>query len=394
MSDLISIEEARSRVLAAVRQLPTETVAAPHALGRVLAEDVAGELDLPPFDSSAMDGYAVLAGPAAELRVVGESRAGHPFDGVVLMGQAVRISTGAVVPDGADAVVPVEHVEEFGDSVRVPETRLDANVRHAGEDVRAGQVVLRAGAAIGPVEMAMLAALGRDSAECAARPRVAIVATGDELRAAGEELGPGQIHDSNAVGLAAQATAAGAEVVSRSVVRDEPGATSEALGQALEVADVVCISGGVSVGPHDHVKPALAGLGVEEDFWGVRLKPGKPFWFGTRGDKLAFGLPGNPVSAIVTFHLFVRPALRALQGSDPSVTRSVAVLDGPVEQSPDREQAVRCRLRVADDGFHADPTGAQGSHVLSSLLGAGALALIPAGEDEVPAGATVAIELL
>ena len=227
---------------------------------------------------------------------------------------------------------------------------------------------------------------------------MAVLATGDELRPTGDALEPGQIHDSNAVVLAAQATLAGAHVVSGGVVRDERAATREALEHALQAADAVCISGGVSVGPHDHVKPALAELAVEELIWGVRLKPGKPFWFGVRDDdgaqKLVFGLPGNPVSAAVTFQLFARPALRAVQGADPVATRSTAVLDAPVALSPDRDQAVRCRLRAADDGFHVEPTGAQGSHRLSSLLGAGAFAIVPAGEGELPAGERVAIELL
>jgi molybdopterin molybdotransferase len=396
--DLLSIDEARGRILAAVRALPAETVTAAQTLGRVLAEDVTSGLTLPPFDSSAMDGYAVVAGEAGELPIVGESRAGRPFEGMVLRGEAVRISTGAVLPDGADAVVPVERAEEAGGAVRAPATEHGAHIRRAGEDIAAGQVVLRRGSVLGPAEVAMLAALGRESAECSRRPRVAVIATGDELRPAGQPLGPGQIHDSNAVGLAAQATLAGAEVVASDGARDNRAATSDALGHALALADVVCVSGGVSMGAHDHVRPALAGLGVEQLLWGVSLKPGKPLWFGMRDGggerKLVFGLPGNPVSAMVTFQLFARPALRALQGADPAFSRSTGVLDSPATRSPDREQAVRCRLRVADDGFHVEPTGAQGSHVLSSMLGAGALALIPPGDGELPAGSRVAIELL
>jgi molybdopterin molybdotransferase len=177
-------------------------------------------------------------------------------------------------------------------------------------------------------------------------------------------------------------------------VRDDPQATRDAIAAALDEADMVVLSGGVSVGPHDHVKPALAELGFEELIWGVSLKPGKPFWFGTRGDQYAFGLPGNPVSAMVTFQLFARPALRALQGADPDITRSTAVLDGPIGANADRDQAVRCRLRMADDGWHAEPTGPQGSHVMSSMLGAGALAIVPAGERDLAPGERVLIELL
>ncbi|MFL5841571.1 MAG: molybdopterin molybdotransferase MoeA, partial [Thermoleophilaceae bacterium] len=262
----------------------------------------------------------------------------------------------------------------------------------------AGQTVLHAGTRVGAAELGMLAAMGVESVACGRRPRVAIVATGDELRAPGEPLGPGQIHDSNAVTLGAMAAVAGAEVVSRAGAGDDRAATLEALGSALGAADAVCVSGGVSVGPHDHVRPALAELGVEQQLWGVRLKPGKPFWFGSRDDgderTLVFGLPGNPVSAIVTFQLFVLPALRALQGDDPSASRSTALLDAAIPRDPNRDQAVRCRLRLADDGWHAEPTGPQGSHVLSSMIGAGALAVVPAGEGEIAPGERVAVELL
>jgi molybdopterin molybdotransferase len=397
--ELLSIDEARDRVLAAVRRLPSEEVPMAAALGRVLADDVLAELDLPPFRSSAMDGFARVAGSPGELAIIGESRAGAPFEGVVGRGSAVRISTGAVVPDGADAVVPIERVEvdeiaPDAERVRVPETRAGANVREAGEDVRAGALVLRAGVELGPPELAMLTALGHDGVACVRRPAVAVLATGDELRAPGEPLGLGQIRNSNGVALAAAAQVAGADVVLVDVVRDEYAATLEAIGRALEAADVVCVSGGVSVGPHDHVKPVLAELGVAQVFWGVKLKPGKPTWFGTRERRLVFGLPGNPVSSAVTFRLFAHPALRALQGADPGAARSTALLDAPIERAPDRDQAIRCRLRTAADGFHAAPTGAQGSHVLSSLLGAGALALVPAGDGEVAPGSRVDIELL
>lgn len=392
------MDDARSRVLGAVRTLPAEAVPAAEARGRVLSEAVVADLELPPFDSSAMDGFALVAGDAGELPVIGESQAGRPFEGRVEPGQAVRISTGAVVPDGADAVVPIERVEARDGVVVVPDTRTGTNVRRAGEDVRRGEVVVGAGSLLGPAEIGMLAALGRVDARCARRPRVAIVATGDELVPAGRPLGPGQIHDSNAAALRALAEQAGAEVIGHWRTGDDLAATVADLGDALDSADVLCISGGVSVGPHDHVKPALHEIGFDELIWRVRLKPGKPFWFGIRdsGDerRYAFGLPGNPVSAIVTFQLFVGPALLALQGGDPAATRSSALLDGPIEANPDRDQAVRCRLRMADDGWHALPTGPQGSHVLSSMIGAAALAIVPASDREVGPGERVVIELL
>ena len=396
MAELISIAEAREKVLAAVRALPADEVPLEESLGRVLAEDAVAASDLPPFASSAMDGYAVVAGEGGELPVVGESRAGAPAARPLRPGEAMRISTGATVPEGATAVVPVERVTvvDGGARVRVPETAAGAHIRSAGEDVRAGERVIAAGSELGPPAVAVLAALGLPRVRCGARPRVAVLVTGDELVAPGEPLAPGQIRDSNAYALAAQAARAGAQVVSRRIVRDDRGGTERAFAAALEEADVVCASGGVSVGPHDHVKPSLAALGVEELFWGVALKPGKPTWFGVRDGTLVFGLPGNPVSAMITFHLFARPALLALAGASPDVTRARALLDEPVPRSPGREQVIRCRLDPRDDGWHVRPTKQQGSHVLSSMLDAAALALIPAGEGTVEAGERVDIELV
>jgi molybdopterin molybdotransferase len=397
VAELIAIQEARRRVLEEIRPLPAETVGLMEALGRVLADEVASPLDVPPFASSAMDGYAVAAGPAAELPVVGESRAGHPFEGPLLPGTAVRISTGAEVPEGADAVVPVERSRraEQNGAVQLPETTAGENVRHSGEDMRAGDVVLRPGTRLGPAEIAVAASLGRAELPCAARPRLALVVTGDELAEPGERLGPGRIYSSNTWALAGQARAAGAEPAVGETVPDVAAATRAALEGALATAEVVCVSGGVSVGPHDHVKSALDELGVEERFWGVRLKPGKPTWFGVRDGVPVFGLPGNPVSAMVTFQLFVRPALLALQGAPPGPESAVAELAHPVARNPRRDQALRVRLEQAPGGGRrAALTGGQDSHMLTSMLGADALALVPAGEGELAAGERVEIELL
>lgn len=377
-----------------VTPLGDERVRLGAALGRVLAEEVESPLPVPPFDSSGMDGFALVAGPAAELEVIGEARAGHPFEGAVTPGRAVRISTGAVIPQGADAVVPIERVSPRAARVRVPATEPGANVRRAGDDVRAGRLVLRAGAVLGPAELGVAASVGRESLRCALRPRVAVLVTGDELTPPGTPLPPGGIYSSNGFALAAQAERAGAELTARETVPDDPGRTRAALGAALESADVAIVSGGVSVGPHDHVKSALAELGVEECFWGVALRPGKPTWFGARGDTLAFGLPGNPVSAMVTFQLFVRPALAALQGAAPDSRRIVAALDEPVPRNPVREQVVRVTIRAAEDGLRVLPTGAQGSHVLTSMLGADGLALVAPGEGDAAAGERVEVELL
>jgi molybdopterin molybdotransferase len=395
MADLIPVAEARSRVLGAVGRLPAETVPVADALGRVLAEDVESPISVPPFDSSAMDGYALIAGAAAELELIGEARAGHPAEAAVRPGTAIAISTGAALPEGATAVVPVERTEAAGAGVRVPDTEPEANIRRAGEDIAAGETVLRAGEALEPAALGVAASVGRASLSCARRPRVALLVTGDELTDPGEPLAPGGIYSSNAYALAAQVERAGATLALRERVADTAQATRAALGSALDGADVVVVSGGVSVGPHDHVKPALAHLGVEQRFWGVSLRPGKPVWFGTLGDKLAFGLPGNPVSAMVTFQLFVRPALAALQGAEPSISRTAARLEQAVARNPRREQAVRVRLAAGDDGWRVSPTkGAQGSHVLTSMLGANALALIAPGEGEAAAGELVEVELL
>ena len=394
MSDLLSLAQARAIVAAATpAPLGEEDVQVGAALGRVLARDVAAVADVPPFPNSAMDGFAVRAVPAGrELRVVDEARAGRPARRAVGEGEAIRISTGAPMPDGADAVIPVERVTENGEVVVVDrDVAAGDNVREAGEDLPGGAVVLERGMTLGPGELGAAVAAGRGELSCARRPRVAAVVTGDELVPPGQPLDAGQIHNSNATVLAALATATGADLAGTWQVGDDRAATEATLARALDAADVVVVSGGVSVGPHDHVKPALAALGVEERFWRVALKPGKPAWFGVRGATLVFGLPGNPVSAAVCFSLFARPALRALQGARPEPPR-VARLAQDVRRSQEREEAVRVALGTAPDGtLTATPTGPQGSHMLSSLVGADGLALVPPGEGPLPAGATVRV---
>jgi molybdopterin molybdotransferase len=397
MSALIPIARATALVNEAASASRPEPEAVPveDALGRILARDLTAAGDVPPFANSAMDGYAVSPGPAGRrLPVVGESRAGHPATRALGDADAIRISTGAALPPGAAAVIRQEDAEEHGGEITLAAAvATGQNVREAGDDVRAGQLVLPAGTTLGPSELAAAVAAGSRELACSRRPRVAVLSTGDELQAPGARLGPGEIHDTASVGLAAAAREAGAAVVLAQRIADSRGATEDALDDALERAAVIVISGGVSVGPHDHVKPALAALGVEERFWGVALKPGKPTWFGCRGDRLVFGLPGNPVSAMVTFRLFVRPALRALLGTLPEPPPASARLSEPVRRER-REQAVRVKLRAEEGVMLASVTGDQGSHRLSSLAGADGLALIPAGEGELAAGETVAVLLL
>ena len=394
---LITIAEARKRVLDAAQPLGTERVAIADAHDRVLAADVTATGDVPPFPCSAMDGYAVIDGAAGRiLTVVGESRAGTPSATALADGGAIRISTGGAIPDGATAVIAQENVE-VRDGTIVTETDVAAgdHLRGAGEDMRSGETVLRAGMTLGAAELGAAVSAGAAELTVYRRPRVQVLATGDELRAPGEPLGPGEIHNSNGPMLDALADAEGALVGTAQRLPDDRAATVAGLASALDAADVVIVSGGVSVGPHDHVKPALAGLGVEEVFWRVALQPGKPTWFGRRGNVLVFGLPGNPVSAVVTFSLFVRPALAALQGrTEEPLLEPEAVLGAAVRRNPDREQAVRVRLERRNGKLVATPNGPQGSHIVTSLLGADALAFIPAGEGELEAGAAVALERL
>ena len=393
--DLQSIEAARADVVSSCAPLPAEPVPVADAAGRVLAADVTAATDLPRFDNSAMDGFAVRSDASSgPLRVVDESRAGAPASRPVAPGEAIRISTGAAMPAGADAVAPVEQVREADGTVALTEpAAAGRHVRRAGEDLRAGAVVLPAGTPLGPAALAVAVGAGAGTLPCTRRPRVAILCTGDELRPPGSALGPGEIHNSNAPMLAALARQDGALVTRADAVRDERTATEAALADALAEADVVVLSGGVSVGPHDHVKPALVARGVTERFWRVDLQPGKPTWFGTRDAQLVFGLPGNPVSSFVTFVLFVRPALRALQGAAPLPPRERAVLAADVPRRG-RTQALRVRLDGGDGTLRATPTGAQGSHVTASLLAADGLAFVAPGEDTVAAGEWVAVERL
>jgi molybdopterin molybdotransferase len=395
VADLITIAEARARVGTAARPLPLETVRVGESLDRVLGQPVRAGGDVPPFAASAMDGYAVLAGPAGRrLTVVGESRAGTPREQPLAEGEAVRISTGAAVPPGA-AVIPQEEVEAHDGAVVLgADVDAGAHVRPAGEVMQAGQPVLDTGTLIGPAELGAAIAAGASEVEVVLRPRVAVLSTGDELREPGEPLRPGEIYNSNGPMLVALAARAGAVTGEPLRLPDDAAATEAGLGAALDAADVVIISGGVSVGPHDHVKGALARLGVEQIFWGVALQPGKPTWFGARQSTLVFGLPGNPVSAAVTFSLFVAPALAALQRRPPEPARVHAVLGTSVVRNSRREQALRVRLEHRDDAIVAFPNGPQGSHVITSLVGADALALIPPGEGSLAAGTPVELRPL
>jgi molybdopterin molybdotransferase len=387
--ELLSIAEARARVLAEVQPLPPETVLLTEAAGRFLAEDATARVDLPPFDSSAMDGFALRAAETpGRLRVIGQVPAGFPAEAVVGPGEAIGIATGAVVPRGADAVVPIEHVTELDGAIEIAEpVRPGANVRARGGDVERGSVVVPRGARLGPAQVGALAASGSEAVVCAGRPRVAIACTGSELRRPGEMLKAGQIYESNGPLLAAAAASTGALVEQLGIVADDPEAHRQALEHGL-AADVLLTTGGVSVGHHDLVRETARELGVAERFWGVAVKPGKPLAFGVREGTLVFGIPGNPVSTLVLFELFVRPVLLALQHcSEPGPVFRSGRLRRELSRDPRRDQLVRARL--GPGAGELEPLTGQDSHMIARAAAAEALVLVARGKGVLAAGAEV-----
>ena len=392
MADLLTFEEAQRLILERARPLPAERVRLEDAAGRVLAATATALVDLPPFPSSAMDGYAVRAlDTPGVLPVVTRIAAGRPARRELRPGEAMAIATGGVVPDGADAVIPIEYVVEHDNGVEIPEPVPPGdNVRPRGGDLRAGDAVVERGRVLGPAQLGALAAAGVAEVACGPRPRASVVTTGTELRSPGEELGPGEVYEANGLILAAQLRSAGALPERLAVVADDEEAHREALGRALE-SEVLVTSGGVSVGPHDLVRRIEAELGVEEVFWRVAVKPGKPVSFGVRGRTLVFGLPGNPVSSLVGFELFVRPALLALQGhADPLPRFEPGRLAAAAKRNDARDQLVRARSRGGEDGaVLLEPLAGQESHMIARAASANALVLLPRGEGELPAGAPV-----
>jgi molybdopterin molybdotransferase len=391
VADLLSIAEAQRLILARARPLPAERVALDQALGRVVAEPATAVTDLPPFASSAMDGFAVRSAETpGVLRVVERVPAGRPAKGPLGPGEAMGIATGGVVPEGADAVVPIEVVVERDNSLEVPDAvEAGTHVRPRGGDVRAGDEVAAAGTRLTPARLGALAAAGVGEIRCARRPRVAVVPTGTELRRPGESLAAGEIYEANGLILVSQLAGAGADAERFTAIGDDEAEHGHALSQALE-ADLVITSGGVSVGPHDLVRRVEAVLGVEEVFWRVAVKPGKPISFGVRGETLVFGLPGNPVSALVGFELFVRPAVLALQGvGDPLPRLEPGILALPLPRNRHRDELVRARSGVADGSVVLEPLTGQESHMIARAAGADALVLVPRGDGELRAGAGV-----
>jgi len=397
---LLTVSEALERVLQAATPLPPEEVPFREAAGRALSADVVAPFDMPPFDRSAMDGYAVRSADAGTagvtLEVIGEIPAGHPGDIPVGPGQAARIMTGAPIPPGADAVQMVERVEALEEGHRV---RLAAgvipgeNVRHRGEEFRAGSVVLRAGIPIRAAETALLATLGIVRVPARRAPRVALLATGDELVEPDRLPLPHQIRNSNAYALESVLKDLRLPSIYLGIAPDEPAALAAAVRRGLE-ADVFCLSGGVSVGDYDFAEDALRGEGVEVLFHGVAVKPGKPLLFGRKGATLVFGLPGNPVSSLCDFSLFAVPALRRMLGfADPRHREVEGVLIEEIRQKPGREWYAPARAEWRDGAWRVAPVPTRGSADLAAVCRANCWLIVPAEVSAVPAGSKVGLLL-
>jgi molybdopterin molybdotransferase len=392
VSELVSIDDALALVLGRVQPLASERVPVASATGRVVAAPAVARGDVPPFATSAMDGFAIRSADApGSLQIADRVAAGRPASRPLASGEAMAIATGGAIPEGADAVVPIEHVGHHdNNTVAVPaDVSSGAHVRPRGGDVAAGDIVAEAGLELGAVRIGALAAAGIGEVEVAVRPRVVVLTTGTELRPPGATLAPGEIYESNGPMLQVVLADAGAVVEVLPPVPDEEEAHRGAIETGL-AADLFVSSGGVSVGEHDLVRRVEATLGVEEVFWGIAMRPGKPVSFGVRGHTLVFGLPGNPVSALVGALLFVQPALRALQGSlEPQPRFQPGTLAAPLRRDARRDTLVRAHSRTTAESVELTPVTGQESHMIVRAARADALVHLPSGEGEVPAGAIV-----
>ena len=382
---MLSVDDASRKVAERIGKLPVERIRLQEARSRVLAENVIATRFLPPFDNSAMDGFAARSAELpATLPVVAQVAAGQQLADPVPELVAIRILTGAPVPAGLDTVVMQEDATIEASAVTLPASPVGENIRKAGEDINAGDIAVRAGERLNAAELGLLAALGLAEVPVARAPRVALIATGDELVSAGQQLGPGQIVDSSAHTLAALIPGCGGISTYVGIAKDDPITMAALIASAMD-HDVVITTGGVSVGDRDHVRAALKAAGVELELWKVAMKPGKPFSFGMRGERPVFGLPGNPVSTIVAFELFLRPALLAMQGATV-IDRPRAPVALPVGYAKPAGRAHYLRARVVRGGgsLVAHPHAKQGSAMLSSLVGCNALVELPAEVTEVP----------
>jgi molybdenum cofactor synthesis domain-containing protein len=400
---VIPLEEARAHVLSAVRRLPVVSVRADDAVGLVVAEPVRAGEPVPPFDNTAMDGFAVRAadtvGAPVELDVVATLAAGADPAGVrVGEGQAVRIMTGAAIPDGADAIVMVESTAPVDGGGRV---RIDTgaspgdHLRHAGDDIQKDDVVIDAGTVVTPVHLGVLASVGVSDVSVVRRARVGVLSTGDELVEGGAPLRPGQLRDSNRHSLCALVASDGFEVIDLGLVRDDKEAVSAAIRGAAAMCDALLTSGGVSMGDFDEVKAALSDLAPDMRWMQMAIRPAKPFAFGTVDSMPVFGLPGNPVSSLISYELLARPALRQMTGHGPhdlDRPRLEAVAGAPLSRRPDgKVHFARVVVEVEDGRLIARFTGGQGSHQLASMAAANALAVLPDGDGVVEGDAVTVI---
>lgn len=393
---LLTVEQAQSRIMVLATAISEyETLPIRDAVGRVLADPIISPLNVPPHSNSAMDGYAVRASdlPATgenTLKLIGTSWAGTPFDGTVHDGECIRIMTGAKMPAGADTVIMQEHVQRTDDSIVIGSGhKAGQNVRHPGEDIAQGNTVLTAGQRIGPAELGLLASLGIAEVKVSRRLRVAFFSTGDELQPVGTELAEGQIYDSNRYTLHGMLTQLGVDIIDMGVIRDERAAIETAFSQAAEQADAVITSGGVSVGEADFTKATLEKLG-EVDFWRIAMKPGKPLAIGKIRDALFFGLPGNPVSVMATFYLFVLPALRQMMGQSVTPPLHVsAICKHGLKKRPGRMDFQRGLLSNKNGQLVVAAAGMQASHILSGMSQANCFIVLPLEAGNIEAGNAV-----
>jgi molybdopterin molybdotransferase len=396
----LQVSEAQRVVLESVATLGAEQVKLEQSLGRVLAEEVRANRDQPPYDISAMDGYALcsadLANVPATLQIIEDIKAGDMPSKTLAPGQCARIMTGAPMPQGADAVMRVEDTEALaGDRVQVNVAVKPGNdIRRLGENMRNGEVVLSPGTEITPGVIGVLATVKRAQVQVYRRPRVAILSTGNELEGLDEPVDPNKIPNSNSYALMGQVQALGIEPALLGIARDDPDELARYLKRGLEY-DVLLVSGGTSVGVHDYVRPTIEALGAQMLFWRVAMKPGHPVAFGKVGEKIIFGLPGNPVSSMVCFEQFVVPALRRMMGHARTHRRTVAArLTHNVKHQPGRTEFIRVMLAQEEGGYAATSTGAQGSGMLLSMARADGLAVLPADCNGMAASSTVTVQLL
>ena len=400
---MVSVDEALSRILNRIQILGFEKVDIITSLGRIIGEDIFVPRDIPPLDNSAMDGYAVRAtdikGASRKnpisLKVIEELPAGALPQMSVTKGEAVRIMTGAPIPKGADTVVMVEDTEKVGEGVRVFQgIPPGENIRRAGEDVKKNDRVISKGAVIRAAEVGMLASVGRAFVSVHQRPVVAILCTGDELVDVDEGIADHKIVSSNSYTLSAQVMECGALPLQLGIAKDDPTEIKEKLREGLR-ADVILSSAGVSVGDYDLVKDILREIGFEMDFWGVAIRPGQPLAFGTTHGKPTFGLPGNPVSSMVSFEQFVRPSLLKMMGHKNIFRPSVeAVLKEGISKKPGRRHFMRAKLSLEEGRYVVTTTGPQGSGILNSMVEANSLVIVPEEVTEIKAGEKVRVQIL